>query len=540
MTDRQRKTEYVLTALAALLILAYLAVFGLIGFRGFAHLATADMYEDTLVARLMWEEKSLFPKSFLFGNQVYVAATPVLAALFYGLTGSMNRGMVLASVCMSLLLLWSMDWMLRPFLRRRSLRLMALLAFLAVFYGPDPVTREDGQQLFCAMCSFYACYLICFFVVLGDYARARTGGGGRASLVLSLLLCFCMGMQSLRQTCVLILPLLGFEALSALGSLRKGRGLFPAERRPLLRRVLLYTAANLAGLAVIRLLPVRMHTIYRGASVFSGASLGGKFRELHKALVTVSGYDYTREGAYRLFYILMFLFMTGLVLAALWLLLRRGKALSGSALRVFWLIALLGCLCVVAASFFTSVQLRPIYLFLYYILPALSLALIAERAGPKLTGVLCAGLCVLAAANLFFSYRGDVERALDTSPTYEQEICDWAVENGYELVYGAQSSTAPYVAVRSDGALTAGCWEDEVIFKLSPHINIRDVYSLADYERAIFVFLPSELEAMRTETEANGTEMTFCGQFGDWQVYTSSKQLMYPITETIDFKPEYN
>ena len=76
MTDRQRKTEYVLTALAALLILAYLAVFGLIGFRGFAHLATADMYEDTLVARLMWEEKSLFPRSFLFGNQVYVAATP--------------------------------------------------------------------------------------------------------------------------------------------------------------------------------------------------------------------------------------------------------------------------------------------------------------------------------------------------------------------------------------------------------------------------------------------------------------------------------
>ena len=96
------------------------------------------------------------------------------------------------------------------------------------------------------------------------------------------------------------------------------------------------------------------------------------------------------------------------------------------------------------------------------------------------------------------------------------------------------------MALSTDGALTAGCWEDEVIFKLSPHINIRDVYLLSDYERAIFVFLPTELEAMQTETEANGTEMTFRGQFGDWQVYTASKQLMYPITETIDFKPEYN
>ena len=156
------------------------------------------------------------------------------------------------------------------------------------------------------------------------------------------------------------------------------------------------------------------------------------------------------------------------------------------------------------------------------------------------TAALCAGLCALAAANLYFSYRGDVERALDSRSAYEQELCDWAVANGYELVYGAQSSTAPYVAVRSDGALTAGCWEDEVIFKLSSHINIRDVYSLDDYARAVFVFLPTELEAMRRETAANGTEMSFRGQFGAWYVYTSSKQLMYPITETIDFKPEYN
>jgi len=541
MTDRERKIEYLLTALAAAAILAYLVVFGLIDFCGFARLATADMYEDTLVARLMWEEKSLFPRSFLFGNQVYVAATPVLAALFYGLTGSMNGAMCLATLCLSLLLLAAMVWMLRPFVKKTSLLFAVPLVFLASFFGPYPVSREDGQQLFFAMCSFYACYLLCFFVVLGDYARARESGERRLpALILSLFLCFCMGMQSLRQTCVLILPLLCLEGLSALQSLRRGQGLLPEEKRAPRVRVLLYTAANLAGVVVIKLLPVRMHTIYSGASIFSGASAGEKFRDLHKALITVSGYDYTREGPDRLFYILMFVSLMGLVFAAVWLLLRRGGGQRVTAIRCFWLVALLGCLSVVAASFFTSVQLRPIYLFLFYTLPALSLALIAEKAGPKLTAGLTAFFCVLAAANLFVSYRSDLTRALDTAPTYEQELCDWAVENGYELVYGAQSSTAPYVAVRSDGKLTAGCWEDEVIFKLSPHINIRDIYSLADYKRAIFVFLPSELEAMETETEANGTEMTLRGVYGDWYVYTASNQLLYPITETIDFRPEYN
>ena len=50
MQNRQRKTEYVLTALIALVILGYLAVYTVIDFRGFARLCTSDMYEDTLVA----------------------------------------------------------------------------------------------------------------------------------------------------------------------------------------------------------------------------------------------------------------------------------------------------------------------------------------------------------------------------------------------------------------------------------------------------------------------------------------------------------
>ena len=542
MPDRQRKTEYVLTALIALVILGYLTVFTVIDFGGFSRLCTSDMYEDTLVARLMWEQKTLFPKNYLFGNQFYVVATPVLSALFYGLTGSMNRAMAWATLCMSVFLLASMDWMLRAHVRRPVVRLASMLAFLASIFGPYTVFREDGQQLFFAMCSFYACYLICFFVVLGDYARARTSEALRLpALLLSLLLCFCTGMQSLRQTCVLILPLIVYEVLAALYRLWKKQPVYQKGRRMRLWRVLGYTGANVLGLAVIRLLPVKRHEIYSGASIFSGASLGEKFRDVHRALVTVTGYEATREGEDRLFFILMFLALTLLVLGAVYLLLRSRRGFRGAG--CFWMVTLIGCAAVIAASFATSVQLRPIYLFLYYTLPALSLALIAEKAKPRLLAGLMAALCALSAANLYFSYRDDLRVAFDAEPTPAEQIADWALSNGCELVYGNLSMSAPAVAVCSDGKLVAGCWQDDYLFKVSSVINIRDIYHIEDYKRAAFVFLETEVPEMLAETTANGVEMTDHGQYGYYHVYTASQQCLWPVTELIDYAerfPEYN
>ena len=113
---------------------------------------------------------------------------------------------------------------------------------MASIFGPYTVFREDGQQLFFAMCSFYACYLICFFVVLGDYVRALSSEAKRpGALLLSVLLCFALGMQSLRQTCVLILPLLCYELLAALCRVLKKDTLQPLKYHFLNQALLLRT-----------------------------------------------------------------------------------------------------------------------------------------------------------------------------------------------------------------------------------------------------------------------------------------------------------
>ncbi len=537
---QKRNTETVLTVLLLLVLLGYLALYAWADFKGFARLSTADMYEDTLAARLMWEGGTLFPRRFLFGNQFYVIATPALAALYYGLTGSMNTGMALATTCMSLLLLLSLDWMLRPFTKRPLIRAAVLLAAVGLFFGPGAMRREDGPQLFYVMCSFYACYTITNFVAMGDYARARLDGRLRLpALILTLSLCFCSGLQSPRQTAVTVLPLLCLEGLRLLGRLRKKLPLLaPGERMPLLR-VLGYAAANLAGLFSVRFVPIHKHTIYTGASVFSGGSVPDKIRTVRTALSAVTGADYFLNGDPDWwFFLLMFLFCQLLILTAAWLLLiRRREGESNAA--CFWWLSVIAAFGAVAAFFLTSVNLRAIYLFPLYFLPALSLVLIARRAAPGRFYALVAVLLLLSAVNLWYSYRYDVRAVHFPGETNDEAVCRFALENGYDYVYGASSGTAPNIAVCSDGKLIAGCWDDEVLFKVSPHINIRDIYHFSDGERGIYVFMDHELESALYEIDAAGITVTFRGQFGPYHVYTSPWQLLYPISDNIDWHPRW-
>ncbi len=539
LSEKRLDRGAVLSILILAVLLAYFICFGIINFSGFEKYCTTDMYEDTLVARLMWEQKTLFPDNFLFGNQFYVIATPVLSALFYGITGSMNTAMALATTVMSILILISLSWMVKPFIKQRHLRYAVLLAMVAGVYGPRTIVREDGQ-LFFVMCSFYACYLICFFLLMGDYARARESEALRpAAFVLALFLSFCTGMQSLRQTCVSMLPILFFEGLDILLRLIRHQG-FTLRRMSTLR-AFSYLAANIAGMVFISLLGVKRNEIYYGQSIFSGASISQKLRDVQDALLTVTGFDFTRDE-YKLFFSLLFLFYALLVVGALFTILKK-KDFS-SALAVFWWLCVIAVCAVIAASFVTSVSLRPIYLFPAYSLPALSLALLSKHLKPRLLEASCLTLCVLAALNIYFSYHTDLVTASSRDYSWrEKEISDYAVENGFQYIYGAHSYTAPKIAAASDGKLIAGCWEDEIIFKVSPHINIKNIYHLDDYDKALFVFYKDEVELAKHEAEASGTTLYFHGQMGRYQLYTTSNQMMYPISDNINYEwmfPEYN
>lgn len=516
------KTGKWLSALAILVMACYFAVFAVINFKCFARFCEQDMYADTLVAKMMWEQKSLFPLGYVFGNQLYVVATPVLAALFYGLTGSPNTAMALATTVMSALILLSFFWLLRPVVKRGLSLACAALMLVACAFGDKLVNQEMGQLLF-ILCSYYACYLITLFVVLGDYERSvREPGLRPLPLVLSLLLCFATGMQSLRQTCIMVLPILAFEGLRLLLGFRKrGRETFRQRRMPLLR-ALAYAAANLAGLLFVKLFPVHQYTIFDAAP----DSFSQRLSDVYLAFRDVAGFGWA--GPEHPFFILLLAFQLALLFGALALQLRQIR--RPSALSDLWWLLLISIAAVTAAALLTSLRIRAVYLFMYYPLLALSVALVLERTGPRLGCTVSLALCLLSLANLYCSYIPSVRSALAPREEPLEQISAWAVENGYELVYGNHTSVAPGIAAYSDGALVAGCWDEEIMFKSKEYLNIQNVYSFEDVERAIFVFMPWELDYAHEAAMNAGAELTFHGQYGELSVYTSTEQLMYPHT----------
>ena len=66
LRSKSAKTEQGLSALAILVMVCYFAVFAVINFKCFARFCEQDMYADTLVAMMMWEQKTLFPLGFVF------------------------------------------------------------------------------------------------------------------------------------------------------------------------------------------------------------------------------------------------------------------------------------------------------------------------------------------------------------------------------------------------------------------------------------------------------------------------------------------
>ncbi|MGN0982303.1 MAG: hypothetical protein ACI4O0_05350 [Candidatus Limivicinus sp.] len=522
LPSKSAKTEKWLSALAVLVMACFFAVFAVINFKCFARFCEQDMYADTLVARMMWEQKSLFPLGYVFGNQLYVVATPVLAALFYGLTGSPNTAMALATTVMSVLILLSFDWLLRPFVKRRLSLCCAMLMLVACAFGEKLVNQEMGQLLF-ILCSYYACYLITLFVVLGDYVRSMTEPRLRPiPLVLSLLLCFATGMQSLRQTCIMVLPILAFEALRLLLGFRKqGREILRRRQMPL-TRALAYAAANLAGWLFVKLFPVHQYTIFNSAP----DSFSQRMTDIYVAFRDVAGFGWA--GPEHPFFILLLAFQLALLFGALVLQLRGLR--RGGTLSDLWWLLLISIAAVTAAALVTSLQIRAVYLFTYYPLLALSTALVLEQGKPRLRCAVALALCLLSLVNLYTSYIPSVRSALAPQEEPLEQISAWAVENGYELVYGNHSTAAPGIAAYSDGDLVAGCWDEEVMFKVKPYLNIQNIYSIEDASRAIFVFTPQELEYAYEAASYTNDSLHFQGQFGQFYVYTCGDQLMYPRT----------
>lgn len=504
-------------------ICVHLIVYGVLNFDGFARYCNSDVYADSQIAVKMWEQKTLFPDGWTFGNQFYVAATPVLAALLYGLTGSINTAMALATEIMTLLILISFFWLLRSVTRNLFLQITACLVLLTANvapYGPYSV----NSMLFFTQASFYACYLITLFVVFGDYIRVYSGkNSSRMAWMLSLALSFAMGMQSLRQTVVMVLPILACEIFVTLR--RKLLGKRAWSGKTLIRSVS-YAGANAAGAVVMELLNPPNVSIYGELETASLADITQRLEPVKTALCEITSLSYVLEGECGKFMALIILGLIALaVMGALLWLIRIHR--EETALELCWLLLAVGILGVLLSTIVMNITLRGIYLFMWFPLVACSTLMLMKKLPGILNVCVILVLCSASLLGVRDSYGIYLQLLEQNEPTESAQVCQWAMDEGYDYVYGDYWGIAPEIAVYSDGALEAGCWHTpENVFYVELVNTPQNIYGEEENEKAIYVFTSEDEEAGLRAAAEEGIVMEKVAQFGDCKVYTSPVQLM--------------
>lgn len=475
---------------------------------------TTDMYADVIVAVEMWEGKTLFPENWVFGNQIYCFSTPVLAAVIYGITGNPFRSMGAAAFLMALMVLFSFDWMLRavfPRLRDRLIGIAALLALPALF--GDAVLKMNGWQLLYTMCAYYACYAVTAFLAFGCYLRSRQAMPWMM-LALTCALCFAMGIQSLRQTAVMILPMGAMEAIAmALRVSRKEKlltGTFWV--------VVSVTAANLMGLIAGKLVSVNQIQIFGDLGLAAPGQVGGNLRESLRTAVSLFFKDTTSPNAVYL------TLLGGFLLLSLIGVLRHHEddSLRLLALLVMSVLAILGI------DVVTTMQIRGIYYFMLYPLLACLSVFLFSKEGSGVKAIVLGLLCTVFALSCLRSVGPALTQVKDRSLDIHCQIYKNLKHTDITTVYSGWNG-CERIAVASHGRIRAGFWTNPVDpFTPVSYLCNPEIYEVPAENAAYIFYTQEEKEAGIRKAEQAGIALTAVCEYPEAgiSVYTAQVNLL--------------
>lgn len=215
----------ILPAIVFLLLFFYIGIFAYLNLAKYTQHVDSDIAADAMLAREIWEEKTLTPDSWISSTERRIVGTPALSALFYGMSGSMVFSMGLACVIVGGFLLAAIAWTFR---RCQISCLGTATALLALCALPINGIRNEGQLVpfvtlvWFLFADYYAMHCICLFLCIAFYLYlhenplpATSKERFRCALVWLLLLVFCTGLALGGMRClqVVILPLTVWEIL---------------------------------------------------------------------------------------------------------------------------------------------------------------------------------------------------------------------------------------------------------------------------------------------------------------------------------------
>ena len=530
----KKKSDITLSVILTILLLAFLGLVFFVNLSCNPEFYDGDIYNDINYAKEAWKAKSIFPKDWIFGNQTYVVATPVLAALFYGIIGNGFTAMAIASCIMTVLIVLTYDWMTRTLFSYNE-RMAGFLFLIGVLLLKAHVaTSQQGIQAFFTMASYYACYLINAFIVYGCYIRLRKGefsGKHIAMSVIGIALSFGTGMQSLRQTAVMALPLVACEILMIIiYSIRDKK--FAISYSTLFSAIVFIS--NIAGLIAMKFIEINQNSIY-GTTAFVKSLkefLEKGFFNVEYVVLTF-GLD-SLELRVRLVVSTVFLLiiLIGFILCVKDFF--KNKCIDQGRFVLVMLLTL-GCVSVFAAGVLTDVVNRALYYFMIYPLLAVCVSYIIVKYPGKrkaffsIIAVFVAGMIAFRTVGAV----GEIKNGKDENSTAHQ-IANYMLDNGYDTIYsvfglsGIMDGAENIIVASGDKIHLVQYKRVDRSKPMKPveYLCVKDDYKQWDNEKSLYLLREWELPKVRELAEKYGVEMTKQAQFGEGlYLYSMSENL---------------
>lgn len=511
----QATKKHWITALCGVILLVFFVSVCTLNFSVNPGFYSTDMYTDMVYAEEVWAHKSIFPDGWIFGNQLYAVATPVLAAVFYGITGDSAIAMALAATVMGVLVILTFAWMIKAIFPGVQAGLLggAIFAALPLSFG-GAVHEVAGWQLFFTMCSFYACYAIAAFLAFGCYIRSgkKTPKQLLVPLILAGILAFGTGIQSLRQTLIMTCPLVAVEGLCLLRRLWKKEAPFTNATFVCLT----LTLCNLAGVVFAAVANVPQVEIFGKPEFLPWAEAVKNVQGSAANALSLFGLQDKRlavltavAGGFAV-----------LILAEkLWKRENRAGALCLLLLGV----SLAGLL---AVDIFTTMSVRNIYYFLLYPLAALMAAAVFSLGGRSAKAAVAAVLIFLFAHGVQEKLPGALEQA--RQPQSYEETVAILEEKGITTLFSGWNR-GEGIAIYSKGSVKAAFWDS---YK-TPFVAVKYLcdpdYFAVDPENCAYVFLSyAEADIAVSKAAEQGVELTLLAHIAEEgvYVYTAAVNLM--------------
>lgn len=517
------KREKIFSVVLTLLLFAFLGLVFYVNLSCNPEYYDGDIYNDINYAKEAWKAKSIFPKNWIFGNQTYVVATPVLAALFYGITGNGFTAMAIASCIMTVFVILTYDWMTRTLFsyNERTAGFLFMIGFLLL--KAHVATSQQGIQAFFTMASYYACYLINAFIVYGCYVRIRQGKFTGKHIVLAVIgaaLSFGTGMQSLRQTAVMALPLVACEVLLIIIYSAKDKR-FAISYSTLFSTIVFIS--NIAGLIVMKFIEINQSSIYGTTALVKSFRAFGKklFYNIEYVALTF-GLDALKlriRLAVSVFFLIIILI--GFILCVKDFFKDKSNNQGRFTLTV---LLTFGCVSVFAVGVLTDVVNRALYYFMIYPLLAICVSYIIVKCEKK-RGLLVSVISVFAAGMIIFrtvGTVGEIKAGKDKNSTAHQ-IANYMLDNGYDTIFsvfglsGVMDGAENVIVASGDKIHLVQFKRVDRSKPMKPveYLCVKDDYRRRDNSKSLYLLRDYELPKVRQLAEKYGISMTEKARFGD-------------------------